>query len=78
MRFEAKMQVLKISAKKCGMMGGMRNGWTLLRISGIATAAANKFLRIYYARVKECLNALDKNNEASGSSSAPSAPIDLP
>ena len=24
------------------------------------TAAANKFLRIYYARVKECLNALDK------------------
>jgi hypothetical protein len=23
------------------------------------TAAANKFLRIYYARVKECLNTLD-------------------
>ena len=28
------------------------------------TAAANKFLRIYYARVKEYLNALDKNREA--------------
>ena len=27
------------------------------------TAAANKFLRIYYARVKECLNALDASSE---------------
>lgn len=26
------------------------------------TAAANKFLRIYYARVKECLNALDSDS----------------
>lgn len=28
------------------------------------TAAANKFLRIYYAKVKETLNALDTNSEA--------------
>lgn len=28
------------------------------------TAAANKFLRIYYARVKECLNALEDNSQA--------------
>lgn len=28
------------------------------------TAAANKFLRIYYAKVKECLNSLDNNSEA--------------
>jgi transposase len=28
------------------------------------TAAANKFLRIYHARVKECLSALEDNNEA--------------
>lgn len=27
------------------------------------TAAANKFLRIYHARVKNCLNALDESNE---------------
>ena len=27
------------------------------------TAAANKFLRIYHAKVKECLNALESNNE---------------
>ena len=28
------------------------------------TAAANKFLRIYYARVKESLNAAEDNSEA--------------
>jgi len=28
------------------------------------TAAANKFLRIYYAKVKECLNKLDSNGNA--------------
>jgi len=27
------------------------------------TAAANKFLRIYYARVKEALNALEDSSE---------------
>jgi hypothetical protein len=27
------------------------------------TAAANKFLRIYYAQVKECLNFLEKDSE---------------
>ena len=26
------------------------------------TAAENKFLRIYYARVKECLDAFDRRN----------------
>ena len=28
------------------------------------TAAQNKFLRIYYARVKECLNAADSKETA--------------
>ena len=28
------------------------------------TAAQNKFLRIYYARVKECLEAFDAQNTA--------------
>lgn len=28
------------------------------------TAASNKFLRIYHARVKECLNVAENSNEA--------------
>lgn len=29
------------------------------------TAASNKLLRIYYARVKECLNQVNDNNDTS-------------
>lgn len=45
-------------------MSRCTSSWTRKRAEGkpyfvYMTAAQNKFLRIYYARVKECLNAVD-------------------